>query len=139
MSIRLGIALSSDDDVEDLDEPVADEPVIDEPKTDTHDVFVKALQTAGFSVVSNPGKVGKTIVVSLGDEKEFIDAIAEKLQVRFDKLGDTLKDIGGGVDLVQGKGDKTIKFWGSITVDGKPFNIDFTYRVGQGTVRVARG
>ena len=142
MPMRLNIALAADeDDIEEVGDEVTEgeEEKAAEPVTTTHDVFVRALKESGFSIVSDPGKLGKSVIVSLGNEKDFIDAVASKLEKKFSKVKSALKDLGGDVELVPGKGDRTIKYWGSVTIEGKQYSIDFTYRVGQGIARMAKG
>lgn len=109
-----------------------------DPKTTAHEIYVKALKQAGFEVAADPEKMGKSIIVSMGDEKEFTDAISEKLQEKFKTVERIFTEMGGSVDFIPGKGQKTIKYWGNISIQGVSYVLDFTYNVGQAYTKISR-
>ncbi len=101
--------------------------------TGSYSLFIKALQKAGFDVHVMPGeKLNRPISVALGNEKDFIDAISDSVAERFNIVSEELKKVGGSVEIIPGKGDQTIKYWGSLKINGKKYTFDFTYRVGDG-------
>ena len=109
-----------------------------EPRESAHDLYVKALKQAGFEVSADPKKIGKSIIVSMGDEKEFTDAISEKIQEKFKTVERIFAEMGGTVDFIPGKGNRTIKYWGNISIQGVSYVLDFTYNVGQAYTKIVK-